>query len=79
MMWEHITLQKFMVIKKGNLTAKSLYNTRKGISRRVNELLKSSNLTTSKTSGASLSTAKIPHLFELYKLSDKKILGKDIQ
>lgn len=64
--------------KKGNLTAKSLYNTRKGISRRVNELLKSSNLTTSKTSGASLSTAKIPHLFELYKLSDKKILGKDI-
>lgn len=56
--------------RKGNLTARSLYNTKKGISRRENELLNSSSLTTPKASGASLSSvAKIPIIFDTAKYS----------
>ena len=56
--------------RKGNLTAKSLYKTKKGISQREDELINSPH-TTSVTTGASLSFgAKIPQLFELPKLSE---------
>lgn len=52
--------------KRGNLTAKSFYNTKKkGISQRVNEI-KASLHTTSETSGEFLSSgAKIPTMFEI--------------
>ncbi len=51
--------------RRGNLTAKSFYNTKKTISQRVNELLTSSPRLTSATEGASSSSgAKVPKLFE---------------
>ena len=60
--------------KRGNLTAKSFYNTKKkGISQRVNEI-RTSLHTTSTTSGASLSSAaKIPTLLELNKQMQEKV------
>lgn len=52
--------------KKGNLTAKSFYKTKKGSHLRAVELLNNSTLSTPKTSGASPSlTANIPQLFEI--------------
>ena len=55
----------------GKLTVKSFYNTKKGINRRVMELENSESLLpTSETySGAFLSDAKIPQLFEIPRLS----------
>ena len=59
--------------KKGNLTAKSYYITKKGINQRVMEI-KSSLLPTSVTySGESLSTAKVPQLFESSVKKDEKL------
>ncbi|MDR3142355.1 MAG: hypothetical protein LBU37_11625 [Tannerellaceae bacterium] len=56
----------------GKLTAKSFYNTKKGIDRRVVEL-KDSLLPTSETySGASLSDTKVPQLFDNPKLPGEK-------
>ena len=53
--------------KKGNLTAKSFFNTKKGITQRVMEI-KDTLLPTSVTySGESLSSVKVPQLFELPK------------
>lgn len=50
--------------RKGNLTAKTFYKTRKGVSQRVLSLMKSEHLT-SVTDGATLSdVAKLPKLFE---------------
>lgn len=54
--------------RRGNLTAKSFYNTKKTISQRVNELLTSSPRLTSATEGASSSLpTKIPKLFDIAK------------
>ena len=59
--------------RRGNLTAKSFYNTKKTISQRVNELLTSSPRLTSATEGASSSSgAKIPTLFDISKERDEK-------
>lgn len=50
--------------RKGNLTAKTFYKTRKGVSQRVLSLMKSEHLT-SVTDGATLSDgAKLPKFFE---------------
>lgn len=64
--------------KKGNLSAKSFYNTRKGIYCRVDELLKSSKLTTSEANRASLSYAKIPKLFKLT-IPERQIIAPTIK
>ena len=49
--------------RKGNLTAKTFYKTKKAVSQRVLSLMKSEHLT-SVTDGASLSDAKLPKFFE---------------
>lgn len=49
--------------KKGNLTAKTFYKTKEGVSQRTMSLSKSLH-TTSKTDGTTLSGAKIPQMFE---------------
>lgn len=49
--------------RKGNLTAKTFYKTKKGVSQRVLSLLKSEHLT-SVTDGSTLSGAKLPKFFE---------------
>ena len=55
---------------KGNLTTKTYYKTKKGVSQRVMDI--QSLLSTSKTySGSTLSTAKIPQIFESAKLSEE--------
>lgn len=60
--------------KKGNLTAKSYYHSKKGASQRVMEISRSLLPTSVTYSGATLSSAaKIPNLFETYKYSDEKI------
>lgn len=57
--------------RKGNLTAKTFYKTRKAVSQRVLSLMKSEHLT-SVTDGASLSNgAKLPKFFE-YPTSEKE-------
>ncbi|MBQ7684372.1 MAG: hypothetical protein IJT48_07760 [Bacteroidaceae bacterium] len=54
--------------KRGNLTAKTFYKTKKGSHQRANDILNSPKLSTSETDGASLnSSAKIPTLFETAK------------
>ncbi len=58
-------LAEIYTTKRGNLTAKSFYNTKKGISQRANELNSKSLHFTPKTEGESLLGAKIPKLFEL--------------
>ena len=59
------TLAEIYGNRRGNLTAHSFYNSKKkGITQRVNEILKSLR-TTPETTGASLSDAKIPTLFEI--------------
>lgn len=59
--------------RRGNLTAKSFYNTKKTVSQRVNELLTSSPHLTSATEGASSSSsAKVPTLFQIHKKSNEK-------
>lgn len=50
--------------RKGNLTAKTFYKTKKAVSQRVLSLMKSEHLT-SVTDGASLSDANLPNFFEL--------------
>lgn len=56
--------------RRGNLTAKSFYNTKKTVSQRVNELLTSSPHLTSATEGASSSSStNVPTLFEIHKKS----------
>ena len=65
--------------RRGNLTAKSFYNTKKTISQRVNELLTSSPRLTSATEGASSSSdAKVPNLFEIQKEIDKNVADDDV-
>lgn len=65
--------------KRGNLTAKSFYNTKKkGISQRVNEI-KTSLHTTSETSGEFLSSAaKIPTMFDIGESSSESVSDTDI-
>ena len=65
--------------RKGNLTAKTFYKTKKAVSQRVLSLLKSEHLT-SVTDGASLSDdAKLPKFFEYPKSEgeDEKIFFRD--
>lgn len=57
--------------RKGNLTTKTYYKTKKGVSQRVMEI--QSLLPTSKTySGSTLSNAKIPKLFDIPKEESEK-------
>ncbi len=56
--------------RKGNLTAKTFYKTKKAVSQRVLSLMKSEHLT-SVTDGASLSDAKLPKFFEYPKSEDE--------
>jgi hypothetical protein len=60
--------------KKRNLSAKSLYNTKKDVSHRAMIIIKQSRLSTSKTSGAILSETNIPQLFESTKSFDAKTI-----
>ena len=53
--------------KRGNLTAKSYFNTKRTISQRVNDLKKSQTLTSVTEGASSSSGAKIPRLFETAK------------
>ena len=69
--------------KKGNLTAKTFYKTRKAVSQRVLSLLESEHLT-SATDGASLSdNAKLPIFFDIPNNSNENSLhfrdGDDMQ
>ena len=58
--------------RKGNLTAKTFYKTRKGVSQRVLSLMKSEHLT-SVTDGATLSDgAKLPKFFDTSTISEEK-------
>lgn len=59
--------------RRGNLTAKSYYKTKKGSNLRAVSIKNDSELSTSETSGASLfSGAKIPTLFEISEKIEKK-------
>ncbi|HOD26224.1 MAG TPA: hypothetical protein PKO00_02435 [Bacteroidales bacterium] len=60
--------------KRGNLSAKSLYNTKKDVSHRAMTIIKQSRLSTSKTSGAILSETNVPNLFESTKSFDAKTI-----
>ena len=51
--------------KKGNLSSKTFYKTKKGVSHRAMILEKESRHSTSETNGATLSDAKIPILFDI--------------
>ena len=65
-------LMEIYANKKGNLTAKTYYKTKKGATQRVMEL--ESLLSTSETySGATLSDAKIPILFDIANQEDDDI------
>lgn len=65
-------LMEIYANKKGNLTAKTYYKTKKGATQRVMEL--ESLLSTSETySGATLSDAKIPILFDIANQEDGDI------
>lgn len=55
--------------RKGNLTAKSFYKTRRGITRRVMELENSLLLTSETYSGASPLPANVPQMFEPIEVS----------
>ena len=50
--------------RRGNLTAKTFYQTKKGVTQRAIILIKSLH-STSETDGATLSPAKVPQLFDL--------------
>lgn len=64
--------------KRGNLTAKSFYNTKKGISQRV-MIIKDTLLPTSVTYfGESLSSTKMPKLFQLTK-PERRIIADNIE
>lgn len=58
--------------KKGNLTAKTFYKTKEGVSQRAMTLSKSLH-TTSKTDGATLSSANIPQMFESSTLESENL------
>jgi hypothetical protein len=58
-------LLEIYTTKKGNLTAKTFYKTKKDASHRALTLTKESKNSTSKTNGAILSGANIPVLFDL--------------
>ena len=58
--------------KRGNLTAKSYFNTKRTISQRVNDLKKSQTLTSVTEGASSSSGAKIPLLFETAIENDEK-------
>lgn len=51
--------------KRGNLSSKTFYKTKKGVSHRAMILEKESRHSTSETNGATLSDAKIPILFDI--------------
>lgn len=61
--------------RKGNLTAKTFYKTRKDASQRIMDLKKSLFLTSETNSGAILSDAKIPQIFENPSIEDEKLRG----
>jgi len=62
--------------KRGNLSVKSLYNTKKDVTHRAITDIKQFRLFTSKTSGAILSDTKIPQLFEFTKSFDKNTIKR---
>lgn len=61
--------------KKGNLTAKTYYKTKKDATQRVMELSDSLLLTSETYSGAILSGAKIPQMFEITKFENPNTLA----
>lgn len=60
--------------KKGNLTAKTYYKTKKDATQRVMELSKTLLPTSETYSGAILSDVKVPQMFESANIADEKVL-----
>lgn len=60
--------------KKGNLTAKTYYKTKKDATQRVMELSKTLLPTSETYSGAILSKAKVPQMFESANIAEEKVL-----
>lgn len=63
--------------RKGNLTAKTFYKSKKDASQRVMDIDKSLLPTSETYSGAILSDANIPQMFEITNISDQKLHDKD--
>ncbi len=59
--------------KKGNLSSKTYYKTKKGVSQRVMNI-SSSLHSTSVADGATLSDVKVPQMFESANISEEKVL-----
>lgn len=59
--------------KKGNLSSKTFYKTKKGVSHRAMILKKESKHSTSETNEATLSDAKVPILFDVANISENTV------